>query len=71
MEVFLNTFIPLAYNEFGRSNARSHNLPPFIDGSCRREPDFQNPFPAITQLCRPGKLVPRLSVGDLVIYLTI
>ncbi len=70
MAVFLNTFIPLAYNRFGRNNAIAHNLPLFIDGSCRREPDFQNPFPAITQLCRPGKLVSRLSVGDLIIYLT-
>ncbi|HRX97087.1 MAG TPA: hypothetical protein P5514_09100, partial [Bacteroidales bacterium] len=48
----------------------NNNLPLFVDGSCRREPDFQNPFPAITQLCRPGKLVPRLNIGDLVIYIT-
>tara|TARA_R110002072_G_scaffold75624_1_gene177865 strand:+ start:8560 stop:9213 length:654 start_codon:yes stop_codon:yes gene_type:complete len=70
MNVYLNTFIPLAVNKFGRKNANAHNLPPFIDGSCRREPDFQNPFPAISQLCRPKKLVPRLSIGDYVIYIT-
>lgn len=70
MAVFLNTFKPLACNKFGRNNAIANNLPFFIDGSCRREPDFQNNFPAITQLCRPKKLVPRLNVGDLVIYLT-
>lgn len=70
MAVFLNSFIPLAYNRFGRESAKRNNLPLFIDGSCRREPDFQNPLPAITQLCRPGKLVTRLNVGDLVIYIT-
>ncbi len=70
MAVYLNTFVPICFNSIGRNNAFAHSLPLFIDGSCRREPDFQNPFPAITQLCRPGKLVPRLSVGDLVIYLT-
>lgn len=70
MAVFLNTFTPLAFNKFGRNSASSNNLPWYIDGSCRREPDFQNPFPAITQLCRPKMLVPRLKVGDLVIYLT-
>jgi len=70
MAVYLTTFIPICYNGNGRNNAIAHGLPPFIDGSCRREPDFQNPFPAITQLCRPGKLVTRLLVGDLVIYLT-
>ena len=70
MAVYLNTFIPICFNGFGRNNAIAHGLPLFIDGSCRREPDFQNPFPAITQLCRPGKLVTRLSIGDLVIYLS-
>lgn len=70
MAVFLNSFIPLAYNKFGRASAVNNNLPLFIDGSCRREPDFQNPLPAITQLCRPKKLVTRLNVGDLVIYIT-
>jgi len=70
MAVFLNSFIPLAYNRFGRNSAINNNLPLYIDGSCRREPDFQNPSPAITQLCRPNKLVTRLNVGDLVIYIT-
>lgn len=70
MAVYLNTFIPICFNGIGRNNAIAHGLPLFIDGSCRREPDFQNPFPAITQLCRPGKLVTRLSEGDLVIYLS-
>jgi hypothetical protein len=70
MAVYLNTFSPICANKFGRNSVTENNLPHFIDGSCRREPDFENPYPAITQLCRPGKLVPRLKNGDLVIYLT-
>ncbi len=47
-----------------------YNLPPFIDGSCRREPDFESRFPSITSLCRGGKFAPKLLPGDLVIYMT-
>lgn len=70
MAVFLNSFTPLAVNKIGRASAEQNNLPLFIDGSCRREPDFENPKPAITQLCRPKKLVNRLSIDDLIIYIT-
>lgn len=70
MAVFLNSFTPLATNKTGRASANKYNLPLFIDGSCRREPDFENTNPAITQLCRPTKLVTRLSKKDLVIYIT-
>jgi len=70
MSVYINSFIPICFNGFGRKSIEESKIPNFIDGSCRREPDFENPFPAITQLCRPGKLVTRLSVDDLVIYLT-
>jgi hypothetical protein len=70
MNVYLNTFAPICANKFGRNSVTENNLPHFIDGSCRREPDFENPFPAITQLCRPGKLVTRLKLRDIIIYLT-
>jgi len=70
MAIFLNSFTPLATNKTGRASANKYNLPLFIDGSCRREPDFENTNPAITQLCRPTKLVTRLSKKDLVIYIT-
>lgn len=70
MTVYINSFIPLAFNKAGRIAAKTYNLPLYIDGSCRREPDFQNERPAITQLCRPQKLVPRLKIHDLVIYIT-
>jgi len=70
MAVLLNSFIPLAINKRGKASASKYNLPLYIDGSCRREPDFENINPAITQLCRPGKLVTRLHNKDLVIYIT-
>jgi len=50
---------------------RYSSLPPFIDNSCRREPDFQNPHPSITALCRGQTFAPRLRVGDLVLYMTV
>jgi hypothetical protein len=70
MHIYLNTFTPLAINKYGKESAKKNNLPLFIDGSCRREPDFENPRPAITQLCRPQKLVTRLKKNDLIIYIT-
>lgn len=70
MAVFLNSFTPLAVNKIGRASATKYNMPLFIDGSCRREPDFENSKPAITQLCRPTKLVTRLSNNNLIIYIT-
>jgi len=48
-----------------------HALPPFIDGSCRREPDFESPFPSISATCRAGNFAPRLHVGDRIAYLTV
>jgi hypothetical protein len=47
-----------------------HNLPPFIDGSIRREPDLQQKWPMISCLCRAGRFAPRLNVGDYVVYMT-
>lgn len=47
-----------------------HNLMPFVDGSIRREPDFEHDYPAITCLCRGGNFTPRLAVGDVVAYVT-
>lgn len=68
---FLATFRPLIQTARGRTAAQRYNLPPFIDGSCRREPDFESRFPSITALCRAGNFAPRLQVGDRVAYLTV
>ncbi len=70
ISVFFTSFYPLCCTSYGKGAIGSpYNLPPYIDGSCRREPDFENEFPAITGLCRPG-FVDRLDVDDLVIYTT-
>lgn len=44
--------------------------PPFADSSCRREPDLENPFPAITGLCRLNK-TKMFAVGERVAYFTV
>lgn len=68
---YLNTFRPLAINPAGRDAVEKHGLPPFIDGSIRREPDFEHPRPVITCLCRGGQFAPRLRAGDRVAYMTV
>lgn len=67
---FLASYRPLILTRFGRQAQLRYNLLPFIDGSCRREPDFECRFPSITATCRVGKLVSRLQVGDRVAYWT-
>lgn len=68
---YVNSFQPLVQTAEGREASVKHGLPPFIDGSIRREPDFEHPRPAITCLCRGGNFTPRLRVGDYVVYLTV
>jgi hypothetical protein len=45
-------------------------IPPFVDGSIRREPDFQCELPSITSLCRGRNFARHLGVGDVVCYIT-
>ena len=71
MRCFLATFRPLIQSAGGRRAANEHGLPPFVDGSCRREPDFESRFPSITATCRAGAFAPRLRKGDRVAYLTV
>jgi hypothetical protein len=68
---YLNSFYPLCRTKLGRLAMHQHNLPPFIDSSCRREPDFQSPFPSISAICRGNNFAPRLEAGDSVIYVTV
>lgn len=70
MACYLNEFRPLAQTPEGREAIERHDLPPFIDASCRREPDFESVFPSITALCREEHFAPRLQVGDIVAYMT-
>lgn len=67
---FLCSFRPLCGNAAGRAAIVRGNLPPFIDGSCRREPDFQSNAPSISALCRSTKFAPRLWPSDRVAYIT-
>jgi len=66
---FLCSFSPLCSKPMGLEAIRNHGHPPFIDGSCRREPDLENKAPAISALCRAGKFAPRLKPGDGVVYI--
>lgn len=68
--LYLVTFEPLVFSAAGRDAVDASQLPPFIDGSIRREPDLMHKRPAITCLCRAGRFVPRLEKGDVVVYLT-
>ena len=67
---FLCSFHPLSETEAGRSAVIHGGLPPFIDGSCRREPDFQSRAPSISALCRSKQFARRLWPGDGVAYIT-
>lgn len=70
MAIRLNTYRPLCINEHGRDAIERYGFPPFIDSSCRRDPDLENEDPAITSLCRGENFAPTLSVGDIVVYMT-
>lgn len=67
---FLCSFRPLMATARGRAARRDADLPPFIDGSCRREPDLQATVPSITCLCRSTLFAPRLWPADRVVYIT-
>jgi len=67
---FLNSYDPLIGCSDRRAIIADRNIPPYVDRSCRREPDFENEFPSITALCRAGLFVTRVSKGDFIIYRT-
>jgi hypothetical protein len=68
---FLATYRPIVKTKPGRLAVQGCSLPPFIDGSCRREPDFESRFPSITATCRGRNFAPHLEVGDRVAYMTV
>ncbi|RYC70029.1 hypothetical protein [Spirosoma sordidisoli] len=68
--IYLVSYRPICQNKAGRQAVKLFNYPPYIDGSCRREPDFESNYPSITALCRAGKFAPKLQVGDTVIYIS-
>jgi len=71
MAYYLNSYRPLIWTKFGQQAANKHQLPYFLDASCRREPDFENLFPSMTAICRGSQGAVRLREGDFVAYATV
>lgn len=67
----LNSYRPLCLTQTGLNAIEKYNLHPFIDASCRREPDFENPYPSISALCRQGQFATHLRKNDIVVYMTV
>jgi hypothetical protein len=70
-KIRLNSFHPLCETEIGQNAIREFSFPPFIDASCRREPDLENKNPSITALCRQELFAPHLIPNDIVVYITV
>jgi hypothetical protein len=68
---YLSSYRPIIYNRQGRLAVEIFNISPFVDSSCRREPDLEASYPSITAVCRSGIFVPRLHPGDTVSYITV
>jgi hypothetical protein len=67
----LNSFYPICHTDIGLRAISQCGFPPFIDASCRREPDFENDYPSITSICRQDKFAPHLIENDIVVYITV
>lgn len=70
-KIKLNSFRPLCLTKTGLNAIKEYELSPFLDASCRREPDFENPYPSISALCRQGSFAPHLKINDIVVYMTV
>ena len=57
---YLVTYRPLVGNGRGKAAIKQYGLAPYVDDSCRREPDFEAAFPSISGLCRSTRFAPRL-----------
>ena len=72
MAYYQVSYHPLCSTPFGRNSAVGiHSRKPFLDHSCRREPDFTSENPGITALCRGANFAPKLKVGDRIAYITV
>jgi hypothetical protein len=70
MSIYLAKYRPLNSTPQGQRAVVRFNIPPFVDGSCRREPDFECEFPSVTTLCRGSLFAPHLKKGDEIVYIT-
>lgn len=69
--LYINSFHPLVKTPAGVYASEKYGIPPFVDGSIRREPDFEHNTPVITCLCRGKMFTPRLRPDDVVAYITV
>jgi len=67
--IYLVLYSPLANSHHGRTVADRYGTPPYVDASCRREPDFELESPFISGLCRPN-FIAALAEGDVLVYVT-
>jgi hypothetical protein len=70
MTIYLAKYRPLNSTLEGQRAATRFDILPYVDGSCRREPDFECEFPSISALCRGKLFAPHLKEGDEVVYIT-
>ena len=70
IEAFLSSFRPLVPNRAGRKPIANFGRPPYVDSSCRREPDLEHAFPSISALCHVKLFAPRLHEQAVVAFIT-
>lgn len=70
MTIYLAKYRPLNSTSEGQRATTQFDILPYVDGSCRREPDFECEFPSISALCRGKLFAPHLKEGDEVVYIT-
>ena len=68
---YLVSYRPLVGSPTGKCAIKKYGFPPYVDDSCRREPDFEARFPSITAICRGTQFAPRLRESDMVAYITV
>ena len=70
MSTYLAKYRPLNSTPEGQRVVGRFKIPPYVDGSCRREPDLECGFPSISALCRGELFAPHLKEGDEIVYIT-
>jgi hypothetical protein len=68
MTIYLAKYVPLVLE--GQNAIAQFDIPPYVDASCRREPDLECELPSISALCRGELFAPHLKEGDEVVYIT-
>ena len=69
-QIYLSKYRPLVSYERGLRAIAEYRIQPYVDASCRREPDLENPYPAISAIVHGAAFVTRLLPGDTVVCIT-